>query len=140
MELELSPLKKAVKCMDDSLKVIHHSKIVQKLDETTRNLLRSGIIQNFEVTYELSWKFMKKYLEINLGSEYVDGIPRKELFRIAAEHHLIKDVEAWFDYHKARNLTSHTYREEYAEEVFQAAESFMFNVKFLLQALEERNG
>jgi len=139
MELELTPLRKAVKCMDDSIKIVHNSEIIKKLDLATIKLLRAGVIQNFEVTFELCWKFMKKYLKINLGSEYVDGIHRKELFRLAAEHHLINDVEQWFDYNKARNLTSHIYKEEYAEDVFREAEKFLADAKFLLDALEARN-
>lgn len=139
MELELSPLRKAVKCLDGALNIVHDLEIISKLDLATKNLLRAGVIQNFEVTYELCWKFMKRYLEINMGSQYVDGIHRKELFRLAAEHHLIKDVEAWFDYNKARNLTSHTYREEYANDVFHSAEKFLIDAGFLLDALEARN-
>ena len=139
MELELTPLRKAVKCLDESLMIVHNSRIISKMDQATKNLLRSGVIQNFEVTYELCWKFMKKYLEINMGSQYVDGIHRKELFRLAAEHHLINDVETWFDYNKARNLTSHTYREEYANDVFRSAEKFPGDAWFLLEALEANN-
>lgn len=139
MQIDLTPLSNGVRCLDESLGIVHNSEFMNSFDLTTKNLLRSGVIQNFEIVYELCWKFMKKYLEINLGSGYVDGINRKELFRIAAEHHLISDVESWFDYNKARNITSHTYREEYAIDVFNAAEKFINDAKFFLKALEARN-
>ncbi|MCD4782996.1 MAG: nucleotidyltransferase substrate binding protein [Candidatus Eremiobacteraeota bacterium] len=137
--IELSPLRKAIKCLDDSLKIVHNPEFISNLDLAVKDLLKAGVIQNFKVTYELCWKFMKRYLEINIGSQYIDGIHRKELYRLAAEHHLIKEVEAWFDYNKARNLTSHTYREEYANDVFQSAEKFLTDAGFLLSALEARN-
>jgi nucleotidyltransferase substrate binding protein (TIGR01987 family) len=139
MPLDITALKNSIKCLDDSLKIVHNSEEMIKLDLVTKNLLRSGVIQNFEVSYELCWKFIRKFLEIELGSEYVDGIHKKELLRIAAEHHLIKDVETWFDYNRARNLTSHTYKEEHAENVFNAAEKFLDDARELLNALEGRN-
>ena len=82
---------------------------------------------------------MRRWLAENVGRVYVDGISRRELFRLAAEHRLISDVEAWWDYNRARNLTSHIYDEEVADEVFQAATQFLENAQLFLAALEERN-
>jgi nucleotidyltransferase substrate binding protein (TIGR01987 family) len=138
MELELSPLRDAVKCLDDSVKIVHDPEKTIDLDSDVRNLLRSGVIHYFKVTYELCVKFLDKYLENNLGSGCVVGISRKELFRIALEHRLIKNVEHWLDYNKARNLTSRSYREDYANDVFRAAENFIPDAKYLVEALEKR--
>lgn len=137
--LDLSSLKRAIELLDDSLRFFNDSEIMDGLDLSRRNVVRSGVIQNFEVAYELCWKFMKKHLEINLGSEYVDGISRKELFRISREHHLINDVENWFDFHTARNLTSHTYSEESAQKVLRAAGILVEDAKALLNSIEARN-
>ncbi|EKD27296.1 MAG: nucleotidyltransferase, partial [uncultured bacterium] len=60
-------------------------------------------------------------------------------FRMATERHLIKDIEAWFDYHQKRNKTSHTYDENTAEEVFNAALLFVLDAKYLLDSLEAKN-
>ena len=76
---------------------------------------RAGVIQTFEFTYELCWKFMKRWLAENISPMAVDGIPRKELFRLAAESRLIADFNAWNDHHRARTLTSHTYDQRTAE-------------------------
>ena len=102
-------------------------------------LFEAGVIQNFEFTYELCWKFMKRWLENNLGSSYVDGLPRKELFRIAAEHQLISNVSNWFIYHEARNETTHTYDRKKAERVFETAQKFLPDAKELLRNLEKKN-
>lgn len=69
----------------------------------------------------------------------MDGLSRKDLFRLAAEHRLIEDVEAWLGFHKARNLTSHVYDEDPAQEVFQAAIRFLGPAKKLLETLKGRN-
>ena len=82
---------------------------------------------------------IKRWLEENIGSTYVDGVSRRELFRLAAESRLITNVDRWMDYHNARNSTSHTYDEEAAQRVFEEATEFTYDVKKLLMTLEARN-
>jgi nucleotidyltransferase substrate binding protein (TIGR01987 family) len=103
-----------------------------------RESLRSGVIQNFEVAFELSWKFMKRWLSFNVGNSLVDGIPRFELFKLAAENCLISDPEIWFDFHDARNKTSHEYGEEVAEVVLEYALKFLPCAKEFLGILEKK--
>ncbi|MFA5689782.1 MAG: nucleotidyltransferase substrate binding protein [Kiritimatiellales bacterium] len=74
---------------------------------------RAGIIQFFEMTFELSWKVLKDYLE-SLG--VIAKAPRdvvKEAFR----YEIITDGDAWMDMLSDRNLTVHTYDELKAKEV-----------------------
>jgi nucleotidyltransferase substrate binding protein (TIGR01987 family) len=139
MALDLTPMKKALVSLEGVLARANDSELMSSLDEVTRYGLKSGAIQNFEFTYELAWKFMKRWLEGNLGSTYVDGVSRRELFRLAAESRLIGNVDQWMDYHHARNLTSHTYDEAKAQEVFEAATRFAADARKLLRAIEERN-
>jgi nucleotidyltransferase substrate binding protein (TIGR01987 family) len=107
-------------------------------NKSLQESLRSGVIQNFEVVYELSWKFMKKWLSYNVGSSVIDGIPRFELFKYAAENNLISDSETWFEFHDARNKTTHEYSEEVAEFVFEQALKFLPYVKDFLETLERK--
>lgn len=137
--LELGSLKKAIASLEAGLERVHNQELMAQLDEGSRQLMQAGVIQNFEVTYELCWKFIKRWLEHNLGSIYVDGVSRKELFRIAAENLLITDVKAWWRYHEARNRTSHVYDQQVAAEIFASAEQFHADAQSLLQAIEERN-
>jgi len=111
----------------------HSSKSV-----SLRESLRSGVIQNFEVAYELSWKIMKKWLAYNVGYSMVDGIPRFELFKLAVENGLISDSEIWFDFHDAGNKTSHEYSENIAEFVFEYALKFLPYAKAFLEILEKK--
>ena len=53
---------------------------------------------------------------------------------------LIADADAWFDYHQARNETSHTYEVEAAEEVYEAAVKFAPDARALLTALKKHHG
>lgn len=138
MTLDLSSLRKAVDSLNRAVNVASHM-INGTVDTDQEDVIRAGVIQNFEFTYELCWKFMKRWLEINVSGETVDGLTRKELFRIAAEHRLIADVEAWFSYHKARNETAHTYDKKKADDVYESAIRFLREARDLLNVLEEKN-
>lgn len=137
MKLEISSLESAIASLDRSIRGAdtHASILPKDLIET----VRSGIIQNFEVAYELSWKMMKRWLEMNLSAESVDGVTRRELFRRAAESSLIADVDQWMNFHLARNETAHTYDQETAEEVSACAREFLVAAQRLLSVLRERN-
>lgn len=78
------------------------------------NLEGQGMIQGFEFTHELAWNVLKDYLE---EKGIVGIIGSKDATRLAFKNGLIDDGEAWMDMIKARNLSSHTYNQETAEEV-----------------------
>lgn len=137
--LELGSLKKAIDSLEKLLFRTEEKEIMKNLDKIMVNGLRAGVIQNFEFTYEISWKYMKRWLEINIGSSLVDGVSRRHLFRLAIEHHLINDVDTWMDYHIARNKTSHTYNEDTAEYVYNTAKKFLVDVKIFYEVLDKKN-
>lgn len=122
--ISTAPLKKALGSLKRSLD--------QPKDEFTRN----STIQCFEFSFELCWKTTKRYLSENQG---IDESNVKNMFRLAAKESLIESVERWFEYHKARNLTSHTYNEETAEIVYKEAKKFYGDALKLLSKLEELN-
>ena len=79
----------------------------------TTELERAGIIQFFEMTFELAWKVLKDYLE---AQEYLVKSPRetvKQAFQIG----LIDNGHVWMDALSNRNLTTHTYDEELANKM-----------------------
>ena len=78
--------------------------------EITTELERAGIIQFFEMTFELAWKVLKDYLE---SEGYMVKSPRetvKQAFQIG----LIDNGHICIDALSNRNLTTHTYDEELA--------------------------
>lgn len=139
MPLELHSLRKSVTALNAVLAKSDDAEFMQGVDEIAQNAVKSGVIQHFEFTYELCWKFIKRWLEMNVSATAVDGVTRRELFRQAAESRLIDDVERWMRHHAARNLTSHTYEVEVAESVYTAAHDFARDARRLLAALEARN-
>lgn len=139
MALELSSLQKAIEALDNALNSYFANEDNKALSKNDKETLKSGVIQNFEVAYELCWKFMKRWIEEQVSPEIVDGAPRRELYRISAENKLISDVDEWMYYHKSRNLTSHTYDENNAVKAFEGAKKFIFDAKAFFKILEDKN-
>ena len=88
----------------------------QNAQEDVDNLMKEGLIQRFEYTHELAWKVMKDYAEYQ-GYTEVRG--SRDAFRQALQMGIIDDA-GWMETIEDRNLTSHNYDEEVAEEVYQA--------------------
>lgn len=138
MPLDLSSLRKAVDSLERSVGISESGAASGNPDlEVT---IRAGVIQNFEVAYEQSWKFIQRWIRENATpEEATHPRTRKDLFRLAAKYELIAAPEPWFEYGDARNLTSHTYDEERADEVFTIASKFLKDAKGLLKSLEGGN-
>jgi len=139
MALELSSLQKSVRALAAVLAKSDEEGFMSHLDEVARNAVKAGVVQHFESTYELCWKFIRRWLATNVSPSAADGVTRRELFRWAAENRLIDDVEPWMRYHEARNLTSHIYQPEIAQQVYSIAHDFSHDAQRLLAALEARN-
>ncbi|MEI8095215.1 MAG: nucleotidyltransferase substrate binding protein [Spirochaetales bacterium] len=75
---------------------------------------RAGLIQFFEMSFELGWNVLKDYLE-HQGIADV-GTPRAAVKK-AFEVGLIADGRQWLKGLEDRNLTSHTYNEAVADRV-----------------------
>lgn len=102
-DISLAPLAKALKSLERS--------IAQPKDEFSRD----SVIQRFEYTFELCWKTLQKVLE---SDRPLDDPGVRGILRESARQGLISQLDTWFSFQKARNLTSHTYNEDTAEEVY----------------------
>ncbi|MEX0609906.1 MAG: nucleotidyltransferase substrate binding protein [Balneolaceae bacterium] len=123
-KLNIDPLEKAFHSLEKALAIKPHDEIV-----------RDATIQRFEYSFELSWKFMKRYLNEFAG---IEEHQIKEIFRNSAKIGLINNPDNWFGYHKARNLTSHTYNEKIAEETYQFAIDFSEDANYFLKQLKQK--
>jgi nucleotidyltransferase substrate binding protein (TIGR01987 family) len=138
MSLQLDSLKKAVDSLQRSVKITKAE--MPDLHPDLQETLRAGVIQNFEVAYEQSWKMIQRWIKENQSSEEAENPrTRKDLFRLAARLGLIEDPLPWFEYGESRNLTAHTYDQDKAEEAFRIATVFLSDAKYLLSQLEQLN-
>lgn len=81
--------------------------------EPLSEIERAGLIQFFEMAFELSWKTMKDYLE---AQGFLVKTPR-ETIKQAFQIELISDGQTWLLALEDRNLTTHTYDEETAMQI-----------------------
>ena len=137
--LNLNALDKALASLEQAVAVANDETLMTGLPKAARETIVAGAIQNFAVTYELCWKFIKRWLAHNLGPTQVEGVTRRHLFRLAAEQRLLDDVEQWMEFHQARNRTSHVYDQDVAREVFAVAIELIPPAQSLLERIRERN-
>ncbi|GHU61545.1 nucleotidyltransferase [Spirochaetia bacterium] len=137
-KIDITVLKNAVGSLERTITVINRKEQEDTIPADERETLQGGVIQAFEYTYELCWRFMKRWLDYNYSKDRTFGITRKELFRLAAENALIADVVPWFDFHDARNKTSHEYGGEIAKDVYRVAKEFLPYAKDFVSRLEVR--
>lgn len=136
MALKLDKLKEALATLKEAIE-LHQEK---QSDTKLALALRDSVIQRFEYTYELAWKIMQRWLATNVSPEASETVySRKELFRLAAKWKIIDDPLRWFKYNEARNISAHTYDEDNAEQVFQAALGLVIDVKYLINQLEKHH-
>ena len=86
-------------------------------------IVRDATIQRFEYTFEAFWKFLRDYLR------EIEGIrcnSPKSCFREALSAGLISEEQTMtcLEMTDNRNLTSHTYIEEVAEQIYKKIESY----------------
>lgn len=106
-------------------------RLQEALKRDKDDIVRDAVIQRFEFTFELTWKAIMTILREN-DIEF-RGV--KTVFRDAARIGLLENVEDWFSYLEARNLTTHTYDLETAEKVYQRAKEFSKSLTTLLPKL-----
>ena len=91
---------------------------VQRLEEACvqpfSSFIRDSVIQRFEFCWELAWQTLRLKLE---AEGIIANTPR-EAWQEALRAGLIEDGNAWSAAQKNRNLTSHTYDEKLADEVY----------------------
>ena len=74
-------------------------------------LEQQGLLKSFEFTYELAWKSIKDYLEVQGLSGIIGS---RDAFRLALQNGLINEGDTWQDMVDDRNLLSHDYDEKIA--------------------------
>ncbi len=99
--------KQRFKNFENSLNFIEQAQDI----ENPSIIEKAGLIQFFEISFELSWNLLKDYLE---EKGYIDIKFPRDTIKKAFETELIHDGALWLEALKNRNLTSHTYDEELA--------------------------
>ena len=139
MKLDLTPLENAIAQLEDALDV-YNSDLALAHPRLKRHL-RAAAIQAFEFTYELSFKMLKRYLELaSANPAEIDEFAFNDIIREGYRQSLVKsELQEWLGFRRSRGTTSHTYDEAKAQDVFEVVPHFLTEAGFLLNRLHERN-
>lgn len=138
MTLQIKPLIKAYGQLTTSLEYLYSPMAAN--DAGLRRQFRNSVIQCFEFTYELSYKMIRRQLSVILPApSTIKEMNYADLMRSAAEAGLIQDVKRFLEYREMRNLTSHTYDENKAEQILTHMTHFAKDVEQLILELKKRN-
>ncbi len=139
MKLDLSSFKKAIHQLEKSL--IFCNSDLAKHDREMFLQFRLAAIQALEFTYELSWRMLKRYLEMTEPNpSEIDGLSFSNLIRLSNEKGLLlSDLKKWVVYQSNRNITSHTYDDDKAEQVFLHLPEFLKEAQYLHDQLRKRS-
>jgi nucleotidyltransferase substrate binding protein (TIGR01987 family) len=105
----------------------------EAVDQAENQLERDGTIQRFEFVYELLWKTLKKILQF----KGIEANNPRDVFREAAKNGLMSDPEFWFEVLRKRNLTTHIYKQDLADEIFDFLPQFKTALVRVMQTIEK---
>lgn len=109
--LRLEQLEKALISLEVMIK--------KPMDEDRGNI--DATIQRFEFTIELFWKSLKAILE----ERGIAVHSPKSVLKEAFAERLIDDEQSWLDMLEDRNLTSHTYNQDLADEIYENIKEYV---------------
>lgn len=132
IQLNVEPLLKAVQRLEEGIN--RYQKDVSDIQ------IRDGLVQRFEFTYELSYKMLKRYLEMNSPNPTAfDQMVFADMIRSGNEQGLLScDWGVWRNFREMRGSTSHAYDEAVAMKVVAGIPEFLQEAKFLLSQLQAR--
>ncbi len=132
MILDITPLAAAVQRL--------HAGYARCVLHPEDDQLRDGVIQRFEYTYELSHKFLKRYLmNVVASPDTLHTMAFQDVIRLGYAHGLLHESwSEWRMYREMRAKTSHTYDLAVAVSVMEAIPQFIEAVTFLRAQLAAR--
>ena len=83
---------------------------------SANEIYRTGVIAQFNLTFELAWKALQEVLRLHGVAGADTGSPR-EILQLGFKVGFISDSSAWLLMLKKRNLSVHVYDENEANEI-----------------------
>lgn len=139
MPLDLTSLSNSLDSLRRAVLISENLELMRKYGPDTHEVIQAGVVKNFEITYELAYKLIDRWLHEQLGLPTTVLGTRRNRFRIAVENGLIRDFERWVTFHKARNASSHEYDQVRFVEIYRVAVEFRHDASVLLEQLRATN-
>ena len=111
--------KKATRYMHDLGNALERFNEVMEIPIEENDIALDAAIQRFEFSFELFWKTLKVFL-LEAGGIQISS--PKQVLKEAFSQGWINEEQKWLDLLDARNLTSHVYNEQKAQEIYRMIE------------------
>jgi nucleotidyltransferase substrate binding protein (TIGR01987 family) len=98
-------------------------------------IVRDSAIKRFELTVELAWKSVQKYLR----EQDIECNSPRRCFQEAYKLGVVSDSEEWHHMFLDRNLAVHTYDEKFAEGLYQKLPMYFSVLGELAETLASNN-
>lgn len=126
-----------MKKYENFCQALANMKDIYNYDEPYDNVVLTGLVGLYEITFEQSWKMMKEILENHGYEEGATGSP-KIILKTAFKAGMIKDEELWLKALRERNNVTHSYNQKIALSIVtQAKEKFYDMFCLLKQEVDE---
>ena len=107
----------------------------------TNDIYRTGIIGQFNLTFELAWKALQEIMKMHGVEEASTGSPR-EILQLGYKIGFLNDPEIWLLMLKKRNTSVHIYNENEIDELILLIRdsfipAFMILKETLIKKLDE---
>ena len=109
-------------------------KDIYNYEEPYDNVVLTGLVGLYEITFEQSWKMMKEILQNHGYEEGSTGSP-KIILKTAYKAGMIKDEELWLRALQARNNVTHSYNQKIALGIVSEAKNEFY--KMFVELKEE---
>lgn len=104
----------------------------------TNDIYRTGIIGQFNLTFELAWKALQEIMKMHGVEEASTGSPR-EILQLGYKIGFLNDPEIWLLMLKKRNTSVHIYNEDEIDElILLIRDSFIPAFKILKETLRKK--
>jgi len=107
------------------------ARLKEALSQPKNEFIRDSVIQRFKFSTELAWKTAKKIMGTSTTAP-------KDIVREMAQAGYISDITEWLKSIDMRNLSSHTYKEDLAELVYNFAKNFVPELQKLSDYLSRK--
>ena len=104
------------------------------LKEKKSEFIRDAAILRFELTFDLAWKCLKRYLQ---SKKNTICLSPKDCFREGYAKGIITYEDKWIKLADERNAAVHTYKKELAEALYEKLPEFLKLFKELEKALKK---
>ena len=113
-------------------------KDIYNYKEPYDNVVITGLVGLYEITFEQSWKMMKEILQNHGYEEGATGSP-KIILKTAYKAGMIKDEDMWLRALQARNNVTHSYNQKIALGIVDEAKNEFYKMFTELREEVEKN-